>query len=166
MSKGSRKEQICLAASGESAAGQGALADPSAETSLPGAAVTHLWLWVSASCRAPACPAASCQQLEWHEGFAGQARKASGLPLLAGCACCWENMALLGGAGPLGGALLAAPCSCAAPPEIPGQRQGHAGCPPSLSHTVHLICRLQGAKKLCPQCNTITSPGDLRRIYL
>lgn len=109
MSKGSRKEQICLAASGESAAGQGALADPSAETSLPGAAVTHLWLWVSASCRAPACPAASCQQLEWHEGFAGQARKASGLPLLAGCACCWENMALLGGAGPLGGALLAAP---------------------------------------------------------
>uniref|UniRef100_A0A674G9U8 Ring finger protein 220 n=1 Tax=Taeniopygia guttata TaxID=59729 RepID=A0A674G9U8_TAEGU len=27
-----------------------------------------------------------------------------------------------------------------------------------------LIC--MGAKKLCPQCNTITSPGDLRRIYL
>ena len=24
----------------------------------------------------------------------------------------------------------------------------------------------QGAKKLCPQCNTITAPGDLRRIYL
>ena len=24
----------------------------------------------------------------------------------------------------------------------------------------------QGAKKLCPQCNMITSPGDLRRIYL
>ncbi|XP_067846219.1 E3 ubiquitin-protein ligase RNF220a isoform X1 [Heptranchias perlo] len=23
-----------------------------------------------------------------------------------------------------------------------------------------------GAKKLCPQCNTITSPGDLRRVYL
>ncbi|KAF6111129.1 ring finger protein 220 [Phyllostomus discolor] len=22
------------------------------------------------------------------------------------------------------------------------------------------------AKKLCPQCNTITAPGDLRRIYL
>lgn len=28
------------------------------------------------------------------------------------------------------------------------------------------LCPLQGAKKLCPQCNTITSPGDLRRIYL
>ncbi|XP_045440706.1 E3 ubiquitin-protein ligase RNF220 isoform X3 [Pipistrellus kuhlii] len=27
-----------------------------------------------------------------------------------------------------------------------------------------LIC--MGAKKLCPQCNTITAPGDLRRIYL
>ncbi|KAJ3599334.1 hypothetical protein NHX12_033297 [Muraenolepis orangiensis] len=27
-----------------------------------------------------------------------------------------------------------------------------------------LIC--MGAKKLCPQCNTITSPGDLRRVYL
>ena len=25
---------------------------------------------------------------------------------------------------------------------------------------------LQGAKKLCPQCNMITSPNDLRRIYL
>ena len=25
---------------------------------------------------------------------------------------------------------------------------------------------LQGAKKLCPQCNMITSPADLRRIYL
>uniref|UniRef100_A0A3Q4HUY7 E3 ubiquitin-protein ligase RNF220 n=1 Tax=Neolamprologus brichardi TaxID=32507 RepID=A0A3Q4HUY7_NEOBR len=25
---------------------------------------------------------------------------------------------------------------------------------------------LQGNKKLCPQCNTITSPGDLRRVYL
>ena len=24
----------------------------------------------------------------------------------------------------------------------------------------------QGNKKLCPQCNTITSPGDLRRVYL
>ena len=24
----------------------------------------------------------------------------------------------------------------------------------------------QGAKKLCPQCNTITSPGDLRRVFL
>lgn len=24
----------------------------------------------------------------------------------------------------------------------------------------------QGAKKLCPQCNMITSPSDLRRIYL
>lgn len=29
-----------------------------------------------------------------------------------------------------------------------------------------LVYCLQGAKKLCPQCNTITSPGDLRRIYL
>lgn len=164
MSKGSRKEQICLAASGDSTAGQGALADPSAETSLPGAAVfgDTPWLWVSASCRAPACPAASCPRLEWHKGFAGQARKVSGLPLLAGCACCWENMALLGG----GGGWPCCPCSCAASPEIPGQRQDHAGCPPSLSHTVHLVCRLQGAKKLCPQCNTITSPGDLRRIYL
>uniref|UniRef100_A0A8D3BSK0 Ring finger protein 220a n=1 Tax=Scophthalmus maximus TaxID=52904 RepID=A0A8D3BSK0_SCOMX len=27
-----------------------------------------------------------------------------------------------------------------------------------------LIC--MGNKKLCPQCNTITSPGDLRRVYL
>ncbi|KAM7338990.1 hypothetical protein ACRRTK_002474 [Alexandromys fortis] len=26
--------------------------------------------------------------------------------------------------------------------------------------------RTLGAKKLCPQCNTITAPGDLRRIYL
>lgn len=25
---------------------------------------------------------------------------------------------------------------------------------------------LQGAKKLCPQCNMITSPSDLRRIYM
>jgi hypothetical protein len=29
-----------------------------------------------------------------------------------------------------------------------------------------LNCLLQGAKKLCPQCNMITSPADLRRIYL
>ncbi|XP_059847946.1 E3 ubiquitin-protein ligase Rnf220-like isoform X1 [Hypanus sabinus] len=35
----------------------------------------------------------------------------------------------------------------------------------------HIHCeecwlRTLGSKKLCPQCNTITSPGDLRRIYL
>ncbi|KAM4036895.1 E3 ubiquitin-protein ligase RNF220-like [Anomaloglossus baeobatrachus] len=35
----------------------------------------------------------------------------------------------------------------------------------------HMHCeecwlRTLGAKKLCPQCNTITSPGDLRRVYL
>ena len=28
------------------------------------------------------------------------------------------------------------------------------------------FCFFQGAKKLCPQCNMITSPSDLRRIYL
>ncbi|KAI2661791.1 E3 ubiquitin-protein ligase RNF220 [Labeo rohita] len=51
--------------------------------------------------------------------------------------------------------------------------------PPSDSYTVpltsiqcwHVHCeecwlRTLGAKKLCPQCNTITSPGDLRRVYL
>lgn len=27
-------------------------------------------------------------------------------------------------------------------------------------------CPFQGAKKLCPQCNMITSPSDLRRIYM
>ena len=164
MSKGSRKEQICLAASSDSAAGQGARADLSAETPLPRAAEfgDTPWLWDSASCRAPACPAASCQGLEWDEGLAGQATKALGLPFLTACARCWEGMALLGGEG----GWPCCPCFCAAPPEIPGQGQGHAGCPPSRSHAVRLVCRLQGAKKLCPQCNTITSPGDLRRIYL
>ncbi|XP_019695972.2 uncharacterized protein LOC105180973 isoform X3 [Harpegnathos saltator] len=29
-----------------------------------------------------------------------------------------------------------------------------------------LLSVLQGAKKLCPQCNMITSPSDLRRIYM
>jgi hypothetical protein len=30
----------------------------------------------------------------------------------------------------------------------------------------YLLFCLQGAKKLCPQCNMITSPSDLRRIYM
>ncbi|XP_074817998.1 E3 ubiquitin-protein ligase RNF220 isoform X4 [Natator depressus] len=33
-------------------------------------------------------------------------------------------------------------------------------------HCEECWLRTLGAKKLCPQCNTITSPGDLRRIYL
>ncbi len=40
---------------------------------------------------------------------------------------------------------------------------------PCMLLSVVLIDKLsfsQGAKKLCPQCNTITSPGDLRRVYL
>ncbi|XP_032884603.1 E3 ubiquitin-protein ligase RNF220 isoform X2 [Amblyraja radiata] len=32
--------------------------------------------------------------------------------------------------------------------------------------TTAVPCSTMGAKKLCPQCNTITSPGDLRRVYL
>uniref|UniRef100_A0A673UAS6 Ring finger protein 220 n=1 Tax=Suricata suricatta TaxID=37032 RepID=A0A673UAS6_SURSU len=35
-------------------------------------------------------------------------------------------------------------------------------CPPPRPAVSHIL----GAKKLCPQCNTITAPGDLRRIYL
>uniref|UniRef100_A0A672LPL0 E3 ubiquitin-protein ligase RNF220 n=1 Tax=Sinocyclocheilus grahami TaxID=75366 RepID=A0A672LPL0_SINGR len=35
----------------------------------------------------------------------------------------------------------------------------HVHCEECWLHTL-------GAKKLCPQCNTITSPGDLRRVYL
>lgn len=48
MSKGNKKEQISLAASGDSSAGLG----------------DGPLLWVSALCRVPACPAASCQGLE------------------------------------------------------------------------------------------------------
>uniref|UniRef100_A0A8C4SA09 E3 ubiquitin-protein ligase RNF220 n=1 Tax=Erpetoichthys calabaricus TaxID=27687 RepID=A0A8C4SA09_ERPCA len=33
-------------------------------------------------------------------------------------------------------------------------------------HCEECWLRTLGAKKLCPQCNTITSPGDLRRVYL
>uniref|UniRef100_UPI00358FFA51 E3 ubiquitin-protein ligase Rnf220-like isoform X3 n=1 Tax=Myxine glutinosa TaxID=7769 RepID=UPI00358FFA51 len=33
-------------------------------------------------------------------------------------------------------------------------------------HCEECWMRTLGAKKLCPQCNTITSPSDLRRIYL
>ncbi|XP_070116190.1 E3 ubiquitin-protein ligase RNF220 isoform X5 [Equus przewalskii] len=33
-------------------------------------------------------------------------------------------------------------------------------------HCEECWLRTLGAKKLCPQCNTITAPGDLRRIYL
>ncbi|XP_041358421.1 E3 ubiquitin-protein ligase Rnf220-like isoform X2 [Gigantopelta aegis] len=33
-------------------------------------------------------------------------------------------------------------------------------------HCEECWLRTLGAKKLCPQCNTITSPSDLRRIYL
>lgn len=76
-----------------------------------------------------------------------QAKKALGLPFHTSCAHSWRPWPCLEG--------LTAPA-------VPGQGQG---CP-SHSHIVHLICWLQGAKKLCPQCNTITSPGDLRRIYL
>ncbi|XP_033821722.1 E3 ubiquitin-protein ligase RNF220 [Periophthalmus magnuspinnatus] len=32
-------------------------------------------------------------------------------------------------------------------------------------HCEECWLRTLGAKKLCPQCNTITSPGDLRRVY-
>ncbi|XP_069794939.1 E3 ubiquitin-protein ligase RNF220a isoform X3 [Narcine bancroftii] len=32
--------------------------------------------------------------------------------------------------------------------------------------TTAVLYSAMGAKKLCPQCNTITSPGDLRRVYL
>ena len=31
---------------------------------------------------------------------------------------------------------------------------------------VVIVYFFQGAKKLCPQCNMITSPADLRKIYL
>ncbi|XP_029684666.1 E3 ubiquitin-protein ligase RNF220 isoform X3 [Takifugu rubripes] len=33
-------------------------------------------------------------------------------------------------------------------------------------HCEECWLRTLGAKKLCPQCNTITSPGDLRRVFL
>ncbi|MEQ2183860.1 hypothetical protein GOODEAATRI_002271 [Goodea atripinnis] len=33
-------------------------------------------------------------------------------------------------------------------------------------HCEECWLRTLGNKKLCPQCNTITSPGDLRRVYL
>ncbi|XP_055986887.1 E3 ubiquitin-protein ligase RNF220 isoform X1 [Sorex fumeus] len=33
-------------------------------------------------------------------------------------------------------------------------------------HCEECWLRTLGAKKLCPQCNTITAPGDLRRVYL
>ncbi|XP_016357615.1 E3 ubiquitin-protein ligase RNF220-like [Sinocyclocheilus anshuiensis] len=33
-------------------------------------------------------------------------------------------------------------------------------------HCEECWLRTLGAKKLCPQCNTITSPGDLRQVYL
>ncbi|XP_077463510.1 E3 ubiquitin-protein ligase RNF220 isoform X2 [Stigmatopora argus] len=33
-------------------------------------------------------------------------------------------------------------------------------------HCEECWLRTLGAKKLCPQCNTITTPGDLRRVYL
>uniref|UniRef100_A0AAY5KHA0 E3 ubiquitin-protein ligase RNF220 n=1 Tax=Esox lucius TaxID=8010 RepID=A0AAY5KHA0_ESOLU len=33
-------------------------------------------------------------------------------------------------------------------------------------HCEECWLRSLGAKKLCPQCNTITSPGDLRRVFL
>lgn len=74
MSQGSREEQICLAAGRDSAVGRGAQASPSAENPLPGAAGfgDMFWLWISASCRAPAGPAALCGGLELDEGLAGQ----------------------------------------------------------------------------------------------
>eukprot|EP00063_Salmo_salar_P030147 XP_014004982.1 PREDICTED: E3 ubiquitin-protein ligase RNF220 [Salmo salar] len=34
------------------------------------------------------------------------------------------------------------------------------------AHCEECWLRTLGAKKLCPQCNTITSPGDLRRVFL
>nr|XP_046148515.1 E3 ubiquitin-protein ligase Rnf220-like [Oncorhynchus gorbuscha] len=34
------------------------------------------------------------------------------------------------------------------------------------AHCEECWLRTLGAKKLCPQCNTITSPGDLRQVFL
>lgn len=162
MSKGSRKEQICLAASDNSAVGRGAQANLSAETALPGAAEFGdvSGLWVSGSCRAPACPATSCQGLEWARVLQGRQGRCWGSPFSKLVPAVGRARPCLEGKG--GG--LAPPAPVLA---LRSQAESsHAGCPPSPSHTVHLVCRLQGAKKLCPQCNTITSPGDLRRIYL
>jgi len=72
------------------------------------------WLWVSASCRASARPAASCQGLEWDGGLAGQAGTALGLPVLTACARCWEGMALPGGGN---GGGLAPPAPVLLPPR-------------------------------------------------
>ncbi|XP_038640605.1 E3 ubiquitin-protein ligase Rnf220-like [Scyliorhinus canicula] len=48
---------------------------------------------------------------------------------------------------------------------------GSYSVPLASIHCWHIHCeecwlRALGSKKLCPQCNTVTSPGDLRRIYL
>lgn len=83
MSKGNKKEQISLATSGDSSAELG----------------DAPWLWVSAPCRAPACPAASYQGLEQDKGLAGQARKSLGLPFT-------HLMLTVGGHGPAWRALL------------------------------------------------------------
>uniref|UniRef100_A0A7M4FMS0 Ring finger protein 220 n=1 Tax=Crocodylus porosus TaxID=8502 RepID=A0A7M4FMS0_CROPO len=47
-------------------------------------------------------------------------------------------------------------------PLLPQALELHRCCPSASGY----FDESQGAKKLCPQCNTITSPGDLRRIYL
>ncbi|XP_040216893.1 E3 ubiquitin-protein ligase RNF220 isoform X2 [Rana temporaria] len=51
------------------------------------------------------------------------------------------------------------------PPSSSSLTSSRAGALFHIQQPV-LMTRLQGAKKLCPQCNTITSPGDLRRVYL
>lgn len=83
VSKGNKKEQISLATSGDSSAELG----------------DTPWLWVSAPCRAPACPAASYQGLEQDKGLAGQARKSLGLPFT-------HLVLTVGGHGPAWRALL------------------------------------------------------------